>query len=220
MSFRALLLEINLLLSLVLGFLIVIRNAEPLWCGKPYNISASQSSQFLVLPSLVPFTSEEKGYLLSKMSEPYWHRSFLFNASDLKRHTVVVAMTEFTVSPEKNLFPFDLNVFPMKNTTEILCVVSSLDGNELIAETRVNISRFPPKPNEVKIDHWNSGLIADGLPFFPFGFYHYYKNPKEIFREISGELMSGLTTILPYENGLPTEEYLHVMDFAYASGLK
>ena len=49
------------------------------------------------------------------------------------------------------------------------CVLRA-DG-EVIARAATTFAKAPPKPGEVKIDGRSRGLIVDGKPFFPFGFY-------------------------------------------------
>ncbi len=44
-------------------------------------------------------------------------------------------------------------------------------GRDVIGAARTRFCKAPPKPNEVKIDRRTGGLIVDGEPFFPFGFY-------------------------------------------------
>ena len=56
-----------------------------------------------------------------------------------------------------------------QGTTELRCrLVSS--GKELASDD-VTLAKLPPKPNAVQIDNRRRGLVVDGLPFFPFGFF-------------------------------------------------
>ncbi|TKG90095.1 hypothetical protein EYV94_24120 [Puteibacter caeruleilacunae] len=49
------------------------------------------------------------------------------------------------------------------------CVITYKDKTHESAT--VSILKYSHKPNEVKVDYLNGGLIVDGLPFLPFGFY-------------------------------------------------
>jgi|GEM_PF-22297 len=60
------------------------------------------------------------------------------------------------------------------------------------------ITKLASKPNEVKIDLQTGGLVADGLPFFPFGF---YCRPVENLPE--QEVTHGFNMIGPYQSNLP-----------------
>ena len=51
------------------------------------------------------------------------------------------------------------------------------DRCRLVARVATEITILPPKPNAVKIDNFTGGLIVDGLPFLPFGFYSYDAQP-------------------------------------------
>jgi hypothetical protein len=44
-----------------------------------------------------------------------------------------------------------------------------------------SIWKVPPKLNEVKVDYIGQGLIVDGMPFLPNGFYLWYKTGSDSF---------------------------------------
>ena len=69
-----------------------------------------------------------------------------------------------------NLLPFPLTSLE-SGENEILCKYYL--NNEEHGSEKINVQILHPKFNEVKIDRANGGLIVDGLPFFPFGFYCY-----------------------------------------------
>ena len=62
----------------------------------------------------------------------------------------------------------------------------------------VAIVSLPPKPNAVQIDLLTGGLIADRMPFFPFGF---YCTPVGDLPE--REVVHGFNMIGPYQSNLP-----------------
>jgi hypothetical protein len=70
--------------------------------------------------------------------------------------------------------------------------------NKIIQKDSIAIVRLQPKANEVKIDLQTGGIIADGLPFFPFGF---YCRPVGDLPE--REVSHGFTMIGPYQSNLP-----------------
>ena len=69
------------------------------------------------------------------------------------------------------------------------------DGQPLgVAE--VVVRKAPPKPNEVKIDYESRGLIVEGLPWLPFGFYCIFP-PGEL---AAAEAPQGFNMIAAYQN--------------------
>jgi len=63
---------------------------------------------------------------------------------------------------------FKLSALPLGSTT-LHYVLEK--GNATVQKGDINIIKLAPKANAVQIDQLTGGLIADGLPFFPFGFY-------------------------------------------------
>ena len=98
---------------------------------------------------------------------------------------------------------------------------SVLRGEEVLAESPVQLRTAPPKTNEVKIDNLSRGLIVDGLPFIPFGYYTYYPLKEGVMDE---EVVHGFNLFSPYHGGphasdalQPIVEYL---DRCAALGMK
>ncbi|GET31908.1 hypothetical protein PbJCM13498_07710 [Prolixibacter bellariivorans] len=83
------------------------------------------------------------------------------------------------------------------DTTNI--TVRVLSGNTVIKDTIIELVRLKPAPHEVKIDRVTGGLVVDGLPFFPVGFYcgKVGKLPEE---EVGNEF----NMIGPYQSNLPS----------------
>lgn len=75
------------------------------------------------------------------------------------------------------------------------------------------------KPNEVKIDRLTGGLIVNGLPFFPFGFYTYSPVYPTLPEE---EAVKGFNLISPYQRLLPESlgERKKYMDRCAQLGMK
>lgn len=63
---------------------------------------------------------------------------------------------------------FNLDALPT-GTTVLHYVLEK--GDAIVQKGDINIVKLAPKANAVQIDQLTGGLIADGLPFFPFGFY-------------------------------------------------
>ena len=71
-------------------------------------------------------------------------------------------------------------------------------AGRIAQEGSLELSRLPAKSNAVQIDLLTGGLIADGLPFFPFGF---YCTPVDDLPE--REIVHGFNMIGPYQSNLP-----------------
>jgi hypothetical protein len=94
-------------------------------------------------------------------------------------------------------------------------------GHEILGEATASFQKAPPKPNEVKIDSLSRGLIVEGLPFVPFGFYTYYPLKEGI---IDGEVVNGFNLFSPYHGGPHSPEQLQAirqyLDRCAAVGMK
>lgn len=92
------------------------------------------------------------------------------------------------------------------------------DGRDLGTADAV-ITRRPPKANAVQIDRMGGGLIVDGLPLFPFGFYCYSPVQPTLAEE---EVVRGFNLMSPYQSNDPqtVDERRRYMDRAATLGLK
>jgi hypothetical protein len=107
-----------------------------------------------------------------------------------------------------------LSEFALGHTT-LMCNLSA--KNKIIQKDSIAIVRLQPKINEVKIDLQTGGIIADGLPFFPFGFYC-----RPVSHLPEQEVSHGFTMIGPYQSNLPEtyEERKAYMDRCAQVGMK
>ncbi len=87
--------------------------------------------------------------------------------------------------------------FPMERLhqgdNEITC--SFYENEKWIDSRKVNVVLRERKPNEVRIDRTSGGLLVDGLPFFPFGFYCYWPVQQTLAEE---EVVKGFNMMSPY----------------------
>lgn len=83
-----------------------------------------------------------------------------------------------------------------EGTYQVTCRVGQ--GGETLGQATTSFQKAAPKPNEVKIDYLSRGLIVEGLPFLPFGFYTYYPLKEGI---IDGEVVNGFNLFSPYHGG-------------------
>jgi hypothetical protein len=132
----------------------------------------------------------------------------------LLHHDDTIAAAKIALS-RKTYVPFKLESVP--NGTHLLTAMIVVNGQEP-EEKYVEVRKLPPADNEVKIDLETGGLVVDGLPFFPFGFY--CSSPVGTLPE--EEVVRGFNMIGPYQNNLPEtlEERKAYMDRCAALGVK
>ncbi len=78
-------------------------------------------------------------------------------------------------------------------------------GDQVLARVETGYRKLPPRDNEVKIDHISGGLIADGLPCIPFGYYTYWPLAEGV---MDGEVVRGFSLFSPYHGGPQDDEKL------------
>ncbi|MCB9304551.1 MAG: discoidin domain-containing protein [Lewinellaceae bacterium] len=71
-------------------------------------------------------------------------------------------------NPDNRLFYLDIRQLK-EGKHNIDCQIQ-LVGGQVIGR-QVEVVKLSPRPNEVKVDRLTGGLLVDGLPFYPFGFY-------------------------------------------------
>ncbi len=148
------------------------------------------------VPSLSLYTREEQAELLLTLNE-------MPAGDDVHAEVsgeVLGDARQVEVAPGETIIPIDLSEVP-DGAHEVTCRL--LAGDELLARGRATFHRAPPKPNEVKIDNRSRGLIVDGKPFFPFGFYihrgrYYDQDDPEYVLRLEGA--HGFNMICVYHN--------------------
>jgi hypothetical protein len=160
----------------------------------PCPAQPAEKAAFTVRPDRNYYTTEERGRLVVSVSEALAKTNL--NAEVLKsgrRLGGPVAMKPGIV----NLVEIPLKDFPV-GENRVLCLLRA-DG-EVTAREEATIVKLPPKDNEVKIDNVSGGLIVDGLPFFPFGFYCYSPVQPTLADE---EIVKGFNVMSPYQSNNP-----------------
>jgi hypothetical protein len=95
--------------------------------------------------------------------------------------------------------PFGLAALPI-GESELTCVVGLADGEAQRLSARV--TKLPPRPNAVQVDRVSGGLLVQGLPFFPFGFYCYSPVQPTLAEE---EVVRGFSVLSPYQRNDPKD---------------
>ncbi len=156
------------------------------------------------------YTTEDSIAIIAKLNGNSHFNDYqitLFNNKNEK-----ILHSQFTSATLKINLPLSQYVI---GETQIIAHIS--ENHHLIKTDTVKIQHLAPANNEVKIDLETGGLIADGRPFFPFGFYCGPVNdlPEQ-------EVVKGFNMIGPYQSNLPEgidlrKEY---MDRCAALGIK
>lgn len=116
------------------------------------------------VPSLSLYTGEQEAELLLILNEMPKAEALQARLSG----EVVGGTRTVDVTAMETVIPIDLDAVA-DGTHPVQCALTA-DG-EALARGEASIRKAPAKPNEVKIDNRTRGLIVDGKPFFPFGFY-------------------------------------------------
>jgi hypothetical protein len=102
-----------------------------------------------------------------------------------------------TDSPTDGLLRIRLPLIAFAPGRTTLQYTVSNNGTTVQRDT-IDIIRLRPQANEVKIDLQTGGMIADGMPFFPFGFYC-----GGNVLGLANEVTHGFTHMAPYQSNLP-----------------
>ncbi|MDH7569298.1 MAG: hypothetical protein QHJ73_06900, partial [Armatimonadota bacterium] len=161
-----------------------------------------------VLPDRSFYTTEGRGSLLVRTSSGLAGRplSLVAEGENLRVQGAALPGGRTTL-------PFDVTALPM-GRTEVTCRL--LEGERELWRAVTHLTRLVPRSNEVKIDYAGRGLIVDGLPFLPFGFYC-WAPPGDLPTQ---EATQGFVHIAPYQREMPVEQMREYLDRCAAVGLK
>jgi len=160
------------------------------------------------------YMAEETGHLILFGDDSFLTRGDL-RADVLYGGEVLAA----NVSPDRGrriTAAFPLPRLPLGGS-EVRCRLSA--AGQTLAEVSCVVTRLAPKANAVQIDRISGGLIADGLPFLPYGFYCPSAVPPTL---AEGEVVLGFNMISPYQRNLPedVEQRRRYMEQCAALGMK
>jgi len=168
-----------------------------------------------VVAGRTPYTAEKEGHLLVQTSAQLAGLTLTVEAFYEGRRIVADQPVE---AGKPTLVPLPLESLLLGDSR----VECHLWGSGVkLATAAVLITKLPPKSNEVKIDHLSRGLIVDGLPFIPFGFYTYYPLQEGM---MDWEVVNGFNLFSPYHGGPHVGEALEpvraYLDRCAAIGMK
>ncbi len=127
------------------------------------TLAVSVEKILSAVPGLSLYTGEKQGEIIVRLSEsaPFAGRALVLRGEGLPQSPVPLTGRETVAT-------FD--TAPLADGLHVVDV-ELRQGDDVIARARTRFVKAPPAPNEVKIDYRTRGLIVDGKPFFPFGFY-------------------------------------------------
>lgn len=134
------------------------------------------------------YLTEKEGSIICILPD---QGNYKLNLSLRSEKLVSVAKTE----GQRLSTQFSLQALPI-GTSSLHYVLEK--GTTTVQQGDINIIKLAPKANAVQIDQLTGGLIADGLPFFPFGF---YCGPAGDLPE--REVTHGFNMIGVYQDNLP-----------------
>ncbi|MGC9319972.1 MAG: hypothetical protein ACP5KN_18215, partial [Armatimonadota bacterium] len=142
------------------------------------------------MPRLSLYTHEQRGEIIVRVSD------------DLEPEELAVivdvegaAPSRHRVTAHSTSLPVDISGLA-EGVSPVRCQL--LRGDDVLGVAETQLRTAAPKPNEVKIDNATGGLVADGLPFVPFGYYTYYPLKEGVMDE---EVVRGFTLFSPYHGG-------------------
>jgi len=123
---------------------------------------------------------------------------------------------EVVKSGQLNFFEIPIERFH-RGDNEV--TVSYNENGKWVASDKVNILVLEDQYNAVKIDRVSCGLVVEGLPFFPFGFYAYSPVQPTLPEE---EVVKGFNMMSPYQvvEGKTLKDRKAYMDRCATLGMK
>ncbi|MCW3787092.1 discoidin domain-containing protein [Plebeiibacterium sediminum] len=155
--------------------------------GLLFNYCLLKGEKIEVYSQLNYYTTEENITLnFDFISNPIYTSLKILNLSE--------ELVKQSIQGDKFKVSFPSKKIPLGNTTLQIQLLSE----DSTKDTSIVITKLASKANEVKINQETGGLIVEGLPFFPFGFYcGTVGNLPE--QEVAG----GFNLIGPYQSNMP-----------------
>ncbi len=146
---------------------------------------------FKAISRLSYYTVEPTGHVLVLVPDAYRSQSVTIDLLHYGRPLVSGYLLQEDTKAE--IVPFRLQDFREGRDT-LLCIFYVKE--KPVDSTDVEVCKLPWKSNEVKIDHFSGGLLVDGMPFFPYGFYCRTPVSPTLPEE---EVVKGFNMISPYQ---------------------
>ncbi len=153
-----------------------------------FNVSLLKGQEVEIYSLLNYYTSEETVTVNFEFGDEvakYNNIKILFGNKELANKSIDKAKCK--VSFPSNTIPFGESELTIQ-----------LFSNDKSKDTSIIVTKLKPVANEVKLNQETGGLIVDGLPFFPFGFYC-----GEVGSLPEQEVAGAFNLIGPYQSNTP-----------------
>jgi hypothetical protein len=137
------------------------------------------------------YTTENQGELILLGDQSVLARDDL--RADVLFGGIPLAQTVTLGRGRRLTIPFSLAALP-DGESDVVCVLTASAAETW--QTTARVVKLPPRRSAVAVDRVGGGLIVDGLPFFPFGFYCYSPVQPTLAEE---EVVKGLNLMCPYQ---------------------
>ena len=177
-----------------------------------YGITAIYGQEIKVLTELDYYTFEETANVLVYLPPANVKGSYEIQI----KYNDSVKVARISIKPGLNKFSFPIKDLPVGKNM-LMCQLTKTKSSEKIIT--FPLIKRPPKYNEVKINRASGGLIVDGLPFFPYGFYCYSPVQPTLAEE---EVVRGFNMMSPYQtiDNKTLKERRNYMDRCASLGMK
>ncbi|NOY81861.1 MAG: hypothetical protein GXP31_12770 [Kiritimatiellaeota bacterium] len=163
--------------------------------GLTFAAAGRAAPSLTIIPDRNYYTTERQGELLARFTDST-DKASPGLLSIRSRGLLLVAGVR--IEPGKRLVTaWPVGRLPV-GKHQLDCLV--VRDEKVVARTQVEVRRLSPKANAVKVDRISGGLIVDGLPFFPFGFYCYSPVQPTLAEE---EIVRGFNMMSPYQSNSP-----------------
>jgi hypothetical protein len=188
------------------------------------TLSARSLSQVIDSTSCT-LTPRLSFYSNEKRAELLLHVPKVLVNKQLEINVIYAGKIEYGLKKDEKkeiiILPVDLSQIKTSANIEVVVQVASggLAASFVKYTSRCRLIVLAHKTNEVKTDLYTGGLIVNGLPFFPFGFYCYSPVYPTLPEE---EVVKGFNMISPYQKILPEtlQERKSYMDRCGQLGMK
>jgi hypothetical protein len=155
------------------------------------NSFGQKNEDFTLISRYSFYSDEDTAEMLLHLPAEMVHENI---SVKLKQGNII--LYEWTGRPRTDILrlPFNLHLISDSSTVEAETTRAYRPGEKYIASADPVI--LPHKSNEVKTDRLTGGLIVNGRPFFPFGFYCYSPVHPALPEE---EVVKGFNMISPYQ---------------------
>lgn len=184
-----------------------------LLCHSNYS-HVADSLAFRIIPRLSFYSPGEKAELLLRVPA-----AFIYSGLNVTLKFGGNTVCVWTGIPGKNILRLTVESDTSWRQDKVAAEIFVAGRKNVMYCCSCDLVLLKHKPNEVRTDRLTGGLIVNGLPFFPFGFYTYSPVHPTLPEE---EVVKGFNLMSPYQILMPEtlEERRKYMDRCAQIGMK